>query len=408
MSLSSLFTVPGNISRSAMKTQKLKRNIIKHFVANGNYTIAELSQKMDFSLPTITKVINELQEENIVFDFGKIDTTGGRRPNVFGINPKSGFYLGVEVNRQSVTMALQDLKNEFVKIKEGMPFVLMNTAESLDQLCQLINKFVAGSGIDKKNIISACINLTGRINSREGFSYNYFFFEENSLSSIIESKIGIKIFLENDSRAMAFGEYCCGIVEKERNVIFVNISWGVGIGIITDGKLYYGKSGYSGEFGHSPLFDNNILCQCGKKGCLETEVSGWALERDFKEDLDQGMTSLIADKYTPEQIKLEQILETIVQDEDVFAIDMISKLGEKMGRYLSILINIFNPELVVIGGSLSVTGDYLMLPIRSAIKKYSLNLVSHDMALKISKLGTRAGVIGACYTGRERFLDMLD
>ncbi len=408
MGLSSLFAIPGNISRSAMKMQKLKRSIIKNFVTNGNFTIAELSQSSDFSVPTVTKVINELLEENIIFDFGKIDTAGGRRPNVFGINPKCGFYLGVEVNRQSVTIALQDLKNEFVKIKEGIPFVLMNTEESLDHLCLLINKFLAGSGVDKKDIINACINLTGRINSREGFSYNYFFFEENSLSSIIESKVGIKIFLENDSRAMAFGEYNCGVVQKERNVIFVNISWGVGIGIVTDGKLYYGKSGYSGEFGHSPLFDNNILCQCGKKGCLETEISGWALERDFKESLNQGMTSLIADKYAPEEIKLENILKAIVRDEDVLAIDMISKLGEKMGRYLSILINIFNPELVVIGGIMSIAGDYLMLPIRSAVKKYSLNLVSHDMELKISKLNTRAGVIGACYIGRERFLDMLE
>lgn len=407
MSLSSLFKVIDNMSRSAMKMLKLKRHVIKVLVTEGNYTIAELSEHTDFSVPTVTKVINELLEEGVIFDLGKIDTSGGRRPSVFGINPESGFYLGIEVNRQSLRMGIQNLKNEFVKVEEDIPFILNNTRESLETLCQLINEFLAGSGVDKSNVIAACVNLGGRINSKEGFSYNYFYFEEELLNATIESKIGIKVYLENDTRAMTFGEYNCGVVKTERNVIFVNMSWGVGIGIITDGHLYYGKSGYSGEFGHSPLFDNNILCQCGKRGCLETEVSGWALERIFKESIQSGNSSLITEKYNVDDIKLDHIIRAIVEDEDTLAIDMISSLGEKMGRYISMLINIFNPELVIIGGSMSVAGDYLLYPIQLAVKKYSLNLVSQDMELKVSELGTKAGVMGACYIVRERFLEML-
>ncbi|MDR0505683.1 MAG: ROK family transcriptional regulator [Dysgonamonadaceae bacterium] len=411
MGLFSLFNVPKNASRSAIKTLKLKRHIIKILITEGNYTIVDLSNKTYFSVPTVTKVINSLLKDNIVLDLGKIDTSGGRRPNLYGINSKSGFFLGIEVNRKFLTIGLQDLKNEFVKINERIPFELSETHGSLSELCSRINEFVEASGIDRRNIIGACVNLSGRINSVKGYSYNYFYIEEDSLSHTISTQIGINTYLENDTRAMAFGEYNCGVVNGEKNVIFVNMSWGVGIGIITDGQLYYGHSGYSGEFGHSPLFDNNILCQCGKRGCLETEVSGWALERIFKDAIREGNISLAGNADNMESIEnidLERIINAVVMDEDTLAIDIISALGEKMGRYISLLINVFNPELVVIGGIMSTVGDYLMLPILTAIKKYSLNLVSQDMELKLSSLGSHAGVAGACYIVRKKFMEQLD
>lgn len=147
----------------------------------------------------------------------------------------------------------------------------------------------------------------------KGFSYSYFFFEEKPLSEIIESQINIKTFLENDTRAMTYGEYNCGVAQSEKNVIFVNISTGVGIGIVSDGKLNYGKSGYSGEFGHSPVFDNEIICHCGKKGCLETEISGIALERKFKQALESGSTSILSATKAVNEITVEDILTAIIE-----------------------------------------------------------------------------------------------
>jgi predicted NBD/HSP70 family sugar kinase len=261
---------------------------------------------------------------------------------------------------------------------------------------------VADSGIKREKIIGACINLSGRINSHKGFSYSYFFFEEKPLSEIIESQINIKTFLENDTRAMTYGEYYSGVVQDEKNVIFVNLGMGVGIGIISDGKLYYGKSGYSGEFGHSPVFDNEIICHCGKRGCLETEISGIALERKFKQALANGSNSILSGKKPIDEITVDDILSAINENEDSLAIEIIDEIGSKMGRYLSMLINIFNPELVVLGGALAETDRYLRLPVKTGIHKYSLSLVSLDMELKTSTLGSKAGVIGACYILRDK------
>ena len=402
MSLSILLDYPEDISLSALKLIKLKKSIIKRLTLIGVATIAELCKETDFSIPTVTKIIAELIDEGIVFEDGKVGTAGGRRPSQYGINPSACFYLGVEVKRDSINIGIQDFNNSFVKLSENILYTLENTRESLSSLCSIINQFVDDSGAKRDKIIGACINLSGRINSRKGFSYSYFFFEEKPLSEIIESQIHIKTFLENDTRAMAYGEYNCGVVQNEKDVIFVNIGLGVGIGIVCSGKLYYGKSGYSGEFGHSPVFDNEIICHCGKKGCLETETSGIALERKFKKALENGSISILSGKKAIEEITVEDILAAITKNEDTLGIEIIEEIGGNMGRYLSMLINIFNPELVVIGGMLAETGMYLRLPIRTAIHKYSLSLVSLDMELKMSTLGSKAGVIGACYILRDK------
>lgn len=402
MNLSILLDYPEDISLSALKLIKLKKSIIKRLTLTGDATIAELGKETDFSIPTVAKIISELIEEAIIFETGKVGTAGGRRPSKYGINPNACYYLGVEVKRNSINIGIQDFNNNFVKHIENITYTLENTRESLSEMCNVINQFVAESGVPREKIIGACINLSGRINSRKGFSYSYFFFEEKPLSEIIESQIHIKTFLENDTRAMTYGEYNCGVVQNEKDVIFVNIGMGVGIGIISNGKLYYGKSGYSGEFGHSPVFENEIICHCGKKGCLETEISGIALEREFKKSLENGSKSILSGKIDIENITVDDILTAIIENEDTLAIEIIDQIGSKMGRYLSMLINIFNPELVILGGALAETGMYLRLPVRTSIHKYSLSLVSLDMDLKMSSLGSKAGVIGACYILRDK------
>jgi predicted NBD/HSP70 family sugar kinase len=222
---------------------------------------------------------------------------------------------------------------------------------------------------------------------------------------VIERNIGMRIFLENDSRAMAFGEFSAGVVHEEENVLFLNMDYGMGVGIMINSQLYYGKSGFAGEFGHIPFFNNEILCSCGKKGCLETEVSGWALVRKFKEKLAEGSTSVLS-SMPVDEIKLNDIIDAAIKD-DVLAIELVAEVGERLGKGIAVLINIFNPEMVILGGSLAETGEYIRLPIKSALNKYSLSLVNNDTQLKMSKLGEKAGVIGACLLVRNRLLGLV-
>jgi predicted NBD/HSP70 family sugar kinase len=206
---------------------------------------------------------------------------------------------------------------------------------------------------------------------------------------------------------LAFGEFYFGEVNAEKNVLFVNVDYGIGLGILIDSEMYYGKSGFSGEFGHIPFFDNEIICQCGKKGCLETEASGASLIRKFKEKIKQGSTSVLLKKNKSlESLTLNDIIQA-ANNEDNLCIELLAELGENLGKALAGLINIFNPELIILGGTLSETGDYLRLPTRSAINKYSLSLVNTDTKLKISKLGEKAGILGACSFARNKVLSVL-
>src|SRR5699024_1785775 len=147
-----------------------------------------------------------------------------------------------------------------------------------------------------------------------------------------------------------------------------------------------------------------IICQCGKKGCLETEASGYALTKLFIQKVKEGHSSIITQqKKNPDTILLEDITNAAKKD-DVLAIELIAQIGEKLGKGIAILINLYNPELVILGGSLSSTGAYIRLPIKSAIHKYSLSTVNKDTELKMSVLKEKAGIIGACLLVRDRIL----
>jgi len=408
MSISLLFNNTDSISLSAFKTINLKKALVKLLTIEGEDTIPNLSKETGYSIPKVTKLIGELLEEGIVHDFGKIGTAGGRRPSIYGINPNAFYFLGVEVKRTAVNIGLQSADGKNVIISDDVEYSLDNNRESLEHLCEIINNFIDRSKVQRKTIVGACICLGGRINSHEGFSYSFFYFNEEPLSAVIESKIGVKTYIENDSRAMTFGEFNSGVVQSEQEVLMINISWGLGMGIICNGRLYYGKSGYSGELGHSPVFDNNIICQCGKKGCLETEVSGHALERKIKEKLQAGASSTLTRIYKNiDDITVDSIIKAVNEHEDVLAIEVIEEMGEKLGRYLAMLINIFNPELVIIGGTLAAVSSYIQLPIQTAIKRHSLNLVNQDVKFKTSKLGANAGIVGACHIVRGKFFDFI-
>jgi predicted NBD/HSP70 family sugar kinase len=179
------------------------------------------------------------------------------------------------------------------------------------------------------------------------------------------------------------------------------------MGMILDGKLSYGKSGFSGEIGHFPLLNNDQICHCGKTGCLETGASGSAIHRIFIEKLREGRASLLSDKYNKdEEISLMDIINA-VKEEDVLAIEVVEEIGTVLGRALAGRINIFNPELVVIGGIVAKAQEYLLLPVKSAIQKHSLNLVNKDTTIKFSKLGEKAGPIGACMLSRTKLLGLM-
>lgn len=387
------------------KSMLLKKAVLSHIINNKRSTIAEIALQTNTSIPKINEIIIELLENGVLMDLGKELNGVGRKPNFYGVNPKAAYLLSVEVNRYSINIALVDFNEELIEYKGYSDYILENNSQAYELLCHHIDDFLNDTKVSTSEIIGLGLTITGRVNQHTGDSYSYFNFLNKSISESLSDRYSLPTMVENDTRAMAFGEYNKGVVQHENNILFLNLDDGIGMGIIVNGQLYSGKSGYAGEFGHLPILANDIICHCGKKGCLETEVSGLAIVNQIKDELNAGTTSLLHERYSLDEIKIKQVVEAALKD-DTLSIDLISKAGEKIGKGVALLLNLFNPELIILGGELSNSKSLILLPILSSINKHSLNLVNTDTEFKYSVLGKNSGLIGIALLLRNKLLSI--
>ena len=389
------------------KNAVLKRRILGLCINDGDFSLADLSKELGTSIPTTTKLVEELLEEGLLEELGKQGTSGGRRPSIFGLNPSAGYFVGVDIRRKFISYAVTDFKGISVTYQEHLNFSVQNSEESFIKLCEFIKNSLTENNIDYNKVLAYGVNLTGRVNNETGYCFSYFIGEDKPIASVLEKEFDRPVFIENDSRAMTYGEYIGGVAMGEKNMLFLNVAWGLGMGMVVDGRLSYGKSGFSGEIGHFPFLENNIVCHCGKTGCLETGASGSAVYRIFMEKIHEGRASSLSEIHQRgERIHIEDIIDA-ANEEDVLAIEVVEEIGTVLGRAIAGLINIFNPELIVIGGNIAEAKDYLLLPIKSAIQKHSLNIINSDTKIKLSKLGKKAGSIGSCMLSRSKLLGLI-
>lgn len=383
-----------------------KTALLNLLIEHGGQTIAELSSSLGVSVPYTTKTLNELIEDGLIEVTGKKDNYSKRAPKIYDLIATSGYFLGIDTGKQSLTFGICDFCGNMVAEPELIHFDYQDTPECFDRFINLINEYIQRSGIARSQIKKACMSIGGRVNPEIGCAYNYFTCTEMPLAEALTERLDLPFCIDNDTRCMTYGEYLKGVCKGLKNIIFVNASWGIGIGIIFDGKLYLGKSGFSGEIGHMHIYNNDIICHCGKTGCMETETSGSALLRKMKEALENGGTSVLSDKVKNQhqELTLQDILDAI-KKEDVLSIETLQKVAVELGTNLAGIINIFNPEMLVIGGDLSVTGAYLTQPICMGIKKFSLNMVNEDSQVAASTLKEHAGLIGACLMARSKYLN---
>ena len=405
-SLQEFFNQPenGKAKGIVQKNNILKRNIIARMAIEGECTLADLARELHVSIPTVTKLVEELLSENIIADRGKIETSGGRRPNIFGLTHSAIYFAGIEVSRDQIVMVITDLHNNIIQLEHEQDFILDDTEECLDKIGSSIDRFINDSKIDRSKLLGIGICIAGRVNPKTGRSYKYFTSREESLSEIMEKRLGHRVLIENDTRARCYAEYTCGKSKDESNVLYLHMGRGVAIGIVVDGQLYYGKSGFAGEFGHIPFFDNEIICSCGKKGCLETEVSGIAIEDKMSHLIERGVNTILKEKYDKQKsIHIDDII-AAAKNDDNLSIELIEEAGEKVGKAVAFLINTFNPETVIVGGNMAAAGDYIMLPLKSATNKYSLNLVYKDTKFRVSKMTENANAWGVAMLIRNKII----
>ena len=382
--------------------------ILKQVMSKGSFSISEICTLTGLSTTSIAKYVSRMVKEGLIDMLDQVKAEGrGRRAVRYGAGAESNCFLGVDVSSYSLGLGVMDLSGEMRASMVDRNFRTENTHECLELVLSKIREFL-DSHPELPKISSAHFNLSGRVNSRAGTSASFFSFEETletPLSKILSERLGVPVYMANDTQAMAYGEYHARSEEKWENMLFVNAGWGLGLGMIIGGKLYAGGSGYAGEMGHMHMFDNNILCHCGKKGCLETEVSGRAISRKLTERIKAGESSVLSGKvHRNETITTDDIIMAL-EKEDPLCMELVSRTGSALGMHLSGIMNLLNPDAIVIGGGLSRAASYYFLQYAAlAIKQHSLKLISSNVPVVSSVLGNRAGLVGACLLARDRFL----
>ena len=300
------------------------------------------------------------------------------------------FIIGIDLGGTNLKIALLDLKYNiiyknvlstkgFVK-KENLVLAIINS----------INGIIRNSNLNKKNILGVGLGLPGPIDIKRGlvhFFPNIPGWKEVKLKSILNKKLRLPIFLDNDANLMCLAEYKLGAGKLFKNVVCLTLGTGVGGGIIIDGKLYRGSSSLAGEIGHMPINEKGPRCTCGGFACLETYIGN---NRIIKE----------ARRLFKRNISLEE-LSSLAKKQNNKAKAFWSKVAEHLGIALAGVVNLLNPDCIVIGGGVAGAGSILFDKVRETITKRAMSVQAKHVKLFKARLGNDAGVIGAAILVKE-------
>lgn len=385
------------------KKRLLKNKILKELYFLEGLSCAELSNKISKSFPITAKMIEELIGENMVVEKGFARSTGGRRPLTYALKQEMLYVVSVAMDQFVTKIAILDMENNFVTPVEKVVLPLPNNPDAPRILVEKIVSVMAASGLDVKKLVGVGIGMPGFVNVKKGINYSYLQVANKSIVELIQDRIGIPVFIDNDSSLIALAELKFGVAKGEQNAMVVNIGWGVGLGMILNGEMYRGHEGFAGEFSHIPLFLNGQLCACGKTGCLETETSMRLIIEEAREGINAGRLSKLSSlPFEDPELASEELIKA-VREGDQYAIELFSKAGYSIGKGVAVLIHLLNPKTIILSGRGSSAGQIWKAPIQQALNEHCIPRLYQTIDIKISTLGNNAELIGAAALVMDNF-----
>ncbi len=371
----------------------LQNNILKRLYFQDSQSCNELSSWLNRSIPSVTKVLNELIEEDLVVTNGYAPSTGGRKPLSYSLKSDKGYILAVAMDQLFTQIVITDLTSHQILPPESIELDLYETENALELVAKAILEYLRKSGIDKSKIIGAGIGMPGFISAEKGMNFTFFDRQMKvNHRDYLEKILGVPVFVDNDSSLIALAEWTFGIAKDYKNAMIINAGWGTGLGMIVNGQLFRGDTGYAGEFSHIPLTDNGILCECGKRGCLETETSLLIMAKKAVEDIQAGLVSGIK----LQDVKyMSDVIMAAAKNGDQYCIELLTHLGFMLGKGIAILIHIMNPGIIVVSGRGAKAEKILMAPIQQALTQYCIPRIAENTAIMFSHLGEGAGLVGS-------------
>lgn len=367
-----------------------KKIVIDMIRTQGPINKAEIARKAGLSIPTVMKITDEFEKHNLIRNIGKGESTGGKRPDLLEFIYDAYYIVGVDIGRHSVKIIMMDMASN-IAMQKSYPTLdkdVENPELFLDKIANYIDYIIQESGIERKLIMGIGISVPGILDYNKGkilFSVDLQW-NDVEIKEVFEKKFSCWIIVENSYKALAMGEYTYGVSQGTENSFYIHLGYRIGAAIIENGKILYGKNGGSGEFGHMIMESEGPICDCGNRGCLEAVASGNA----------------IAKKLGVSEAKL--VFDAARQG-DTVSKKMILEAVEYWGIAISSIVNLLDPEMIVLAGGLTKSKDLFLNPLMEVIQNYEMKYAGQNLKVKFSELGDYGTAIGVAAMFMDAFIE---
>ena len=373
--------------------------ILDQLLASSPLSRANLAEQTGLTRSTVSSLVGELIEQGLIREVG-LESAGSRgRPGILlELNPYGGSIVGIEINVGYVTVILTDftartLWRRHVQIPETT-----DRAEMLALAEGLIGEAIRAGAANNLRLLGIGLGVPGLVDIGQGvlrYAPNLGWRDVNFREQW-GNKFGVPLYIENDGNAAALGEHYFGVAKGHQHFVFLGTGVGLAGGLMLNGEVYRGVGGYAGEVGHMIVESGGDLCSCGRRGCWETLVGPRAVIRGIAQALERGAPSRIPELVGGDTRRITMdVVVSAANQGDQLALDTLSDIALYLGAGIANLINLFNPEMIVLGGTLIAAGDYLLRPISKIIAAEALPEPTRMVALALSALGMDACVKGA-------------
>jgi predicted NBD/HSP70 family sugar kinase len=370
-------------------TRELNRlRVMQALLRNPGSSRNDVARLTGLSRPTVSTLVDELEAAGIVEQHADRDEerprSAGRPPMYVSLAPRAAFAVGLDFGHQHIRAGVCDLSGTLVADDWSQAEVDHAPTASLDLAHELVQSVLKTANVDRRHVIGVGMGLAAPIDSATGTAY-----VEGILPSWggvspaeeMEARLGLPVQIENDANVGALGEHMFGAGRGVEDMVYVRLSAGIGLGLILGGRPYRGKCGVAGELGHVASVENGMICRCGNRGCLETVASPVAVAR-------------LLEYSRGEPVSVQRLLELVAQG-DRGARRAVADAGAAVGNAIAAVVNVLNPELVVIGGDLAGAGAVLLDPLRTAIERRAIAPAVAAVRVTQGALGDKAEVLGA-------------
>jgi len=361
---------------------------------------SQIAQTTGLNKSTVSSLVESLLQRRLIHETGMNSVGTGRPATLLEINPQAGGIVGIELGVDFVAVALTDFEGNILWQQTVSANPTDSQDETLSQTLKLCQKATRFCESQELCLLGLGISIPGTVNLEKGiliFAPNLQW-RDVPLQAFFAENTGVKVFIENDANAAAIAEHLFGVAQQSQNFIFIFAGIGIGGGLFLNGKLYRGDTGFAGEIGHSPIMAEPFQapCHCGNRGCWETYANQYSIIQRVQARLEAKRNSIIPRLMEEQNAHLSMtIIKQAADAGDKEAIEALSETGTAMGIGFATLINTLNPEKIVLGGPLSVVGDYLLPSAKMAAAKHAFPEMRPKVDILLSNFEKDASLIGA-------------